>query len=89
MDEIASTLGVKPQTLRRNLNKNGYKSVNGKYIKDNKESINTSVQVSFVDNTLIKSEQNKKENKPKKGSASTVVIIAVAVVAVLKNHLRK
>ena len=35
------------------------------YIKDNKESINTSVQVSFVDNTLIKSEQNKKENKKK------------------------
>ena len=34
LDEIASTLGVKPQTLRRNLNKNGYKSVNGKYIKD-------------------------------------------------------
>ena len=65
LDEIASTLGVKPQTLRRNLNKNGYKSVNGKYVKYNKESINTSVQVSFVDNTLIKNEQNKKEKKLK------------------------
>ena len=72
LDEIASTLGVKPQTLRRNLNKNGYKSVNGKYIKDNKESINTSVQVSFVDNTLIKSEQNKKENKPKSAKKSSI-----------------
>lgn len=38
-----------------------YKSVNGKYIKDNKESINTSVQVSFVDNTLIKSDKTKKK----------------------------
>ena len=72
LDEIASTLGVKPQTLRRNLNKNGYKSVNGKYIKDNKESINTSVQVSFVDNTLIKNEQNKKENKPKSAKKSSI-----------------
>ena len=72
LDEIASTLGVKPQTLRRNLNKNGYKSVNGKYIKDNKESINTSVQVSFVDNTLIKNEQNKKENKPKSANKSSI-----------------
>lgn len=72
LDEIASTLGVKPQTLRRNLNKNGYKSVNGKYVKDNKESINTSVQVSFVDNTLIKNEQNKKENKPKSAKKSSI-----------------
>ena len=72
LDEIASTLGVKPQTLRRNLNKNRYKSVNCKYIKDNKESINTSVQVSFVDNTLIKSEQNKKENKPKSAKKSSI-----------------
>ena len=32
LDEIASTLGIKPQTLKRDLNKNGYKSVKGKYI---------------------------------------------------------
>lgn len=60
LDEIASTLGVKPQTLRRNLNKNGYKSVNGKYLKDDKKSTNTSVQVSFGDNTLIEDINNKK-----------------------------
>ena len=68
LDEIASTLGVKPQTLRRNLNKNGYKSVNGKYVKYNKESINTSVQVSFVDNELNQKNNEKKAKKttPKK-----------------------
>ena len=68
LDEIASTLGIKPQTLKRDLNKNGYKSVNGKYIKDNKESINTSVQVSFVDNELNQKNNEKKAKKttPKK-----------------------
>ena len=72
LDEIASTLGVKPQTLRRNLNKNGYKSVKGKYIKKDEKSQNVSIQVSFVDNTLIKNEQNKKENKPKSAKKSSI-----------------
>lgn len=53
LDEIAFTLGIKPQTLRRDLNKHGYKSVKGKYLK--KDDINTSVQVSFKDNSLIES----------------------------------
>ncbi len=52
LDEIASTLGIKPQTLKRDLNKNGYKSVKGKYIKKDEKSQNVSIQVSFVDNEL-------------------------------------
>ena len=39
LEEISSTLGVKPQTLRKDLNKSGYKSVKGKYIKNNFEQV--------------------------------------------------
>ena len=68
LDEIASTLGIKPQTLKRNLNKNGYKSVKGKYIKKDEKSQNVSIQVSFVDNTLNQKTNEKKAKKttPKK-----------------------
>ena len=63
LDEIASTLGIKPQTLKRDLNKNGYKSVKGKYIKKDEKSQNVSIQVSFVDNEL---NQKAKKTTPKK-----------------------
>ena len=68
LDEIASTLGIKPQTLRRDLNKNGYKSVKGKYIKRDEKSQNVSIQVSFVDNKLNQKNNEKKAKKttPKK-----------------------
>lgn len=68
LDEIASTLGIKPQTLKRDLNKNGYKSVKGKYIKKDKKSQNVSIQVSFVDNELNQKNNEKKAKKttPKK-----------------------
>ena len=68
LDEIASTLGIKPQTLKRDLNKNGYKSVKGKYIKRDEKSQNVSIQVSFVDNELNKKNNEKKAKKttPKK-----------------------
>ena len=68
LDEIASTLGIKPQTLRRDLNKNGYKSVKGKYIKKDEKSQNVSIQVSFVDNELNQKNNEKKAKKttPKK-----------------------
>ena len=68
LDEIASTLGIKPQTLKRNLNKNGYKSVKGKYIKKDEKSQNVSIQVSFVDNELNQKTNEKKAKKttPKK-----------------------
>ena len=68
LDEIASTLGIKPQTLKRDLNKNGYKSVNGKYIKWDEKSQNVSIQVSFVDNELNQKNNEKKAKKttPKK-----------------------
>ena len=68
LDEIASTLGIKPQTLKRNLNKNGYKSVKGKYIKRDEKSQNVSIQVSFVDNELNQKNNEKKAKKttPKK-----------------------
>lgn len=68
LDEIASTLGIKPQTLKRDLNKNGYKSVKGKYIKRDEKSQNVSIQVSFVDNELNQKTNEKKAKKttPKK-----------------------
>lgn len=68
LDEIASTLGIKPQTLKRDLNKNGYKSVKGKNIKKDEKSQNVSIQVSFVDNELNQKNNEKKAKKttPKK-----------------------
>lgn len=63
LDEIASTLGIKPQTLRRDLNKNGYKSVKGKYIKEDENSQNVSIQVSFVDSELNQKNDEKKVKK--------------------------
>ena len=68
LDEIASTLGIKPQTLKKDLNKNGYKSVKGKYIKRDEKSQNVSIQVSFVDNELNQKNNEKKAKKttPKK-----------------------
>ena len=68
LDEIAYTLGIKPQTLKRDLNKNGYKSVKGKYIKKDEKSQNVSIQVSFVDNELNQKNNEKKAKKttPKK-----------------------
>ena len=68
LDEIASTLGIKPHTLKRDLNKNGYKSVKGKYIKKDEKSQNVSIQVSFVDNELNQKNNEKKAKKttPKK-----------------------
>ena len=68
LDEIASTLGIKPQTLKRDLNKNGYKSVKGKYIKKYEKSQNVSIQVYFVDNELNQKNNEKKAKKttPKK-----------------------
>lgn len=68
LDEIASTLGIKPQTLKRDLNKNGYKNVKGKYIKKDEKSQNVSIQVSFVDNELNQKNNEKKAKKttPKK-----------------------
>ena len=66
LDEIASTLGIKPQTLKRDLNKNGYKSVKGKYIKRDEKSQNVSIQVSFVDNELNQKNNEKKAKKKTK-----------------------
>ena len=68
LDEIASTLGIKPQTLKRDLNKNGYKSVKGKYINKDEKSQNVSIQVSFVDNEINQKNNEKKDKKttPKK-----------------------
>ena len=63
LDEIASTLGIKPQTLKRDLNKNGYKSVKGKYIKEDENSQNVSIQVSFVDSELNQKNDEKKVKK--------------------------
>ena len=45
-DEIAKEIGIAPSTLRKFLNKAGYKSVNNKYILD-LNNIFTMLQISF------------------------------------------
>ncbi len=62
LEEIASNLGIKPQTLKRNLNRNGYKNVKGKYLKKELSEKNTSVQVAFED-TNLNEKTNKKTTK--------------------------
>ena len=65
LEEIASTLGVKPQTLRKDLNKSGYKSIKGKYVKNNSFE-----QVKFKETDIIatveKPPSKNKSTKPKK-----------------------
>ena len=62
LDEIASTLGIKPQTLKRDLNKNGYKSNKGIYEKKVDDS-----QLSFsVLNTKNNSDKSKVKGSNKK-----------------------
>ncbi|MDO5011063.1 MAG: DNA-binding protein [Intestinibacter bartlettii] len=68
LEEIASTLGVKPQTLKRSLNKNGYKNVKGKYLKKDICESNASVQVAFEDTNLI---EQKNSNNTKTTRADT------------------
>lgn len=54
-EDISKKLGIKSATLRKTLNKNGYKSKKGKYIKIDKES-----QISFED---IKDNKSSIKNK--------------------------
>ena len=67
-EDISNKLGVKPTTLRRSLNKAGYKSDKGKYIKmeeiDKNNKIGSESQISFQDinnKSKIKPKSTKKE----------------------------
>lgn len=67
-EDISNKLGVKPTTLRRSLNKAGYKSDKGKYIKmeeiDKNNKIGSESQISFEDinnKSKIKPKSTKKE----------------------------
>lgn len=67
-EDISNKLGVKPTTLRRSLNKAGYKSDKGKYIKmeeiDKNNKIGSESQISFeyINNkSKIKPKSTKKE----------------------------
>lgn len=67
-EDISNKLGVKPTTLRRSLNKSGYKSDKGKYIKmeeiDKNNKIGSESQISFEDinnKSKIKPKSTKKE----------------------------
>ena len=79
LDEIASTLGIKPQTLKRDLNKNGYKSVKGKYIKKDEKSQNVSINQKNNEKKAKKTtpkktkvaEQNNKNEKVKVKNTKT------------------
>ncbi|MEG0855974.1 MAG: DNA-binding protein [Terrisporobacter sp.] len=57
-EDISKKMGIKPDTLRRTLNKNGYKSVKGKYLKQVGQDID---QMTFEDVNDKKKSTNSKE----------------------------
>lgn len=59
-EEICNKMEMKSSTLRRTLNKNGYKSVKGKYVKSSVDDIN---QMSFEDMTKNKRDKNNKNKE--------------------------
>ncbi len=59
-EEISNKLEIKPNTLRRSLNKNGYKIDNGIYAKSNNES-----QISFEEVSKVKNDKKSKNIKKK------------------------
>lgn len=63
LDEAATRLNVKPQTLRKDLNKSGYKSLKGKYIKLEDKKNEVSEQLSF-DTNYIKPIEKKVDKTP-------------------------
>ena len=66
-EDISEKLEMKPATLRRNLNKNGYKSEKGIYVKSNDES-----QISFDNvNSTKKSSKSKLKTKDTKEKSKT------------------
>ena len=60
-DDIASSFGVKPNTLKKDLNKRGYKFIKGKYIKEIKKQ--ESIQVIFEETKDVDKEEIKKTKK--------------------------
>lgn len=66
-EDISKKLEIKPATLRRNLNKNGYKSEKGIYVKSIDES-----QISFDNvNSTKKSSKSKLKTKDTKEKSKT------------------
>ncbi|UPA29022.1 DNA-binding protein [Terrisporobacter glycolicus] len=66
-EDISEKLEIKPATLRRNLNKNGYKSEKGIYVKSIDES-----QISFDNvNSTKKSSKSKLKTKDTKEKSKT------------------
>ncbi|HBI93057.1 MAG TPA: hypothetical protein DDY58_11905, partial [Terrisporobacter glycolicus] len=66
-EDISEKLEMKPATLRRNLNKNGYKSEKGIYVKSIDES-----QISFDNvNSTKKSSKSKLKTKDTKEKSKT------------------
>lgn len=97
-EDISNKLGVKPATLRRSLNKAGYKSDKGKYIKmeevDKNNKIGSESQISFEDinnKSKIKPKSTKKEiskketTKKNKSQKETVKKIATKKVIPKKD----
>lgn len=61
-EEISNIMDIKSSTLRRSLNKNGYKSENGKYVKSPEKDVN---QITFEDMSKKKTVKKTKSNTKK------------------------
>lgn len=72
IDEIATQLDSDIKALRRFLNKNGYKSVKGKYVKKDNIPVNDSKQdVKQLELTMNSTKESKTSTKAKKNNTSS------------------
>lgn len=72
IDEIATQLDSDIKALRRFLNKNGYKSVKGKYVKKDDIPVNDSKQdVKQLELTMNSTKESKTSTKSKKNNTSS------------------
>lgn len=72
IDEIATQLDSDIKALRRFLNKNGYKSVKGKYVKKDDIPVNDSKQdVKQLELTMNSTKESKTSTKTKKNNTSS------------------
>lgn len=72
IDEIATQLDSDIKALRRFLNKNGYKSVKGKYVKKDDIPVNDSKQdVKQLELTMNSTKESKTSTKAKKNNTSS------------------
>ncbi len=92
IDEIATQLDSDIKALRRFLNKNGYKSVKGKYVKKDDIPVNDSKQdVKQLELTMNSTKSSKPATKESKTStkAKKIILLALLLKKVQNLSLQK